>query len=143
MDANDTPTSDDKCRKWATENNLTRACVNGLLAILRHEGLGLPKDARTLLKTPRNVVVEEKCGGEYAYYGLGRYIIKTLVKQENFVEERNLISLKISIGEIPLYSHRKTNFGPYLHHLAIFIQVLLYCSVAKPSQNLLSISCKS
>ena len=57
IDANNTPTLDDKLRKWATENNLTRACVNGLLTILRHEGLRLPKDARTLLKKPRNVVV--------------------------------------------------------------------------------------
>ncbi|XP_022111442.1 uncharacterized protein LOC110990667 [Acanthaster planci] len=114
IDTNDTPTLDDKLRKWATENNLTRACVNGLLVILRHEGLRLPKDARTLLKTPRNVVVAEKCGGEYAYYGVERYITKTLVKQENFVEERNLISLKINIDGIPLYKSSKDQFWPIL-----------------------------
>ena len=51
---------------WATKNRLTRSSVNELLGILRQRDIDLPKDARTLLKTPRHVQhIEEKCGGAY------------------------------------------------------------------------------
>ena len=40
---------------WATNNRCTRTCVAELLATLRKHGHGdeLPKDARTLLQSPR------------------------------------------------------------------------------------------
>ena len=57
---------------WATSNSCTRTCVAELLAILHKYGHSdeLPKDARTLLQTPRKVVATEKCNGEYYYFGL-------------------------------------------------------------------------
>lgn len=43
---------------WAVRNHCTQACVKELLNILRHHGHSdLPKDSRTLLKTPRNVPI--------------------------------------------------------------------------------------
>lgn len=50
---------------WATESRCTRANLNKQLVLLREQGLPLPKDARTLLKTPRTVQALEKCGGQY------------------------------------------------------------------------------
>lgn len=58
---------------WATKNKCTRSALNELLAILRKQGLRLPKDARILLRTPRTVDVVEKCGGNYFYMGIGKW----------------------------------------------------------------------
>jgi len=38
---------------WATKYGPSRECVNDLLDILCKSGLNVPKDSRTLLKTPR------------------------------------------------------------------------------------------
>ncbi|XP_053392143.1 uncharacterized protein LOC128554855 [Mercenaria mercenaria] len=73
----DEPTLREKLAEWATQNRLTRASVNELLGILREENLDLPKDARTLLQTPKEIPVENKCGGKYAYFGLKKGIEKT------------------------------------------------------------------
>ena len=50
------------CRELAacaTRNRWSRASVNEMLGILRNHGLNLPKDARTLLKTPIRVPSKE------------------------------------------------------------------------------------
>ncbi|KAL5237935.1 hypothetical protein ACI65C_005345 [Semiaphis heraclei] len=49
---------ENKIQKWVLQYNVSRNCVNDLLGILRSEGLELPKDVRTLMKTPKkhNVV---------------------------------------------------------------------------------------
>jgi len=44
---------DSKLQKWVVDFHVTHNCVNALLTILRSEGLQLPKDTRTLLKTPK------------------------------------------------------------------------------------------
>ena len=50
---------------WAVETNCTRWGLNYLLSILRDKGLTeLPKDARTLLKTPRSIPKVAKSGGD-------------------------------------------------------------------------------
>lgn len=60
---------------WATRNRCRQVCVTELLAILRLNGHSeLPKDPRTLLKTPRNVTVAQTCGGEYVYIGIEKGI---------------------------------------------------------------------
>ena len=51
---------------WATTNKCTRDCINQLLDILSRNGHNnLPKDSRTLLRTPRRVDTTSKCGGEF------------------------------------------------------------------------------
>ena len=53
----------------SVRNNITRNATNELLGILICEGHRLPKDARTLLKTPRMTPIVDKCGGQYLYFG--------------------------------------------------------------------------
>ena len=51
--------------QWATKSRCSRGSINDLLSILRKYGNNeLPKDTRTLLKTPRLVQQENKCGGD-------------------------------------------------------------------------------
>ena len=59
-----------KLHSWATRNKCKHSAVNELLGILREQGHNPPKDARTLLHTPRDVTVESKCGGQYTYFGV-------------------------------------------------------------------------
>lgn len=68
---------------WVTRNKCTRSAANELLVILRKQGLQLPKDARTLSKTPRTVEVVEKCGGKYLYMGLKSGISKLILQNED------------------------------------------------------------
>ena len=56
---------------WAVRNRCTQASINELLSILKSHGHPeLPKDSRSLLKTPRHVVTSKKCGGDYVHFGI-------------------------------------------------------------------------
>ena len=59
-----------KLQELITEDSVPHRTANKLLAILREQGHRLPKDARTLLKTPRAVEVQNKCGGQFKHFGL-------------------------------------------------------------------------
>ena len=58
--------------QWALEHNVTQVCLSKLLKIIKvHCGNNsLPNDARTLLKSPRNVFVRNISGGDYCHIGL-------------------------------------------------------------------------
>ena len=120
--------------KWANRNRLRRSCLTELLWILRKEGHQLPKDARTLLKTPRSVDVIEKCGGDYHYFGLETSIINTLMKHEEFLENNNSVDLKVNIDGVPLYKSTNDQFWPILVAFDKFQPsvVALFCGKAKP-----------
>ena len=66
-------------RNWATKYSCTRTALNDLLDILQRNGHRLPKDARTLLKTPRSVQSIDKCGGHYIYFSLTSGILRYIV----------------------------------------------------------------
>ena len=68
----------DDLAQWVVDAKLTRESCNGQLALLRKHGCQLPKDRRTLLKTPRTVTSQQKCGVEYIYFGLNKILRMTL-----------------------------------------------------------------
>ena len=55
---------------WYAENNISRTALGKLLVVLRKYGNFLPKDARTLLKTPSNISALRKCKGDFIYFGI-------------------------------------------------------------------------
>lgn len=63
--------------EWAVNDRVTHSCVNNLLAFLKKYKLfkDLPTDSRTLLNTPRSVIVREINYGYYWHYGLKRGIL--------------------------------------------------------------------
>ncbi len=97
---------------WATQYKLTRPALNDLLDILRKQGNRLPKDGRTLLRTPRSVNCEEKCGGLYSYFGLESGIVKLLAASPNL--SQNQIKLDINVDGIPLSKSGKKQMWPIL-----------------------------
>nr|XP_047135323.1 uncharacterized protein LOC101237186 [Hydra vulgaris] len=71
--------------EWVVVNQTSQSATNQLLFILRKNGHAeLPKDARRLLKTPSNIPLQNKCGGDYIYYGLETNIFKYLSKFSDF-----------------------------------------------------------
>lgn len=114
---------------WATKNKITRASLNELLSLLRQHGNSLPKDARTLLKTPRQVFCNTKCGGQYTYFGLETSITRVLQNNAHFVVENNVIELIVNVDGVPLFKSSNSQFWPILckfSNLDVFILALYY-----------------
>ena len=65
---------------WAAKHKCTREAINQMLGNLIKQGHRLPKDACTLMKAPRLVKSEEKCGGQYKYFGIESGLTKLLAE---------------------------------------------------------------
>uniref|UniRef100_X2B2T0 Uncharacterized protein n=1 Tax=Capitella teleta TaxID=283909 RepID=X2B2T0_CAPTE len=100
---------------WACANKLTRSAVQDLLVLLRGEGHdSLPKDCRTLLKTPRSIQVTVKCGGSYSYFGLESCLLLLLETNASWARDNNSIDLIVNIDGIPLFKSNNSQFWPIL-----------------------------
>lgn len=61
----------DELQNWAVKHRITKRASNDLLAILNRAGFGyLPRDSRTLMKTPVFVDICELSKGKLWYRGL-------------------------------------------------------------------------
>ena len=92
----------------------------------------LPKDARTLLQTPRKVETTEKCNGEYYYFGLEKGIVQCIL-QNSFSGDK--IELVVNTDGVPIFKSINVQLWPILckfHFFSPFL-VALYCGNAKPS----------
>ena len=69
-------------RRWVVDYNINATAVNALLEILHELVGGLPKDYRTLMKTPRFTNLREVQPGTYCHIGLGASL-KSLLQREN------------------------------------------------------------
>ncbi len=101
---------------WPTKNACQHGVLNEPLDILRKQGHDLPKDARTLLETPRSVPVMSKCGGEYLYFGIKAGVIKNLSKYLKTTDQIASIDLLINVDGLPLFKVLlKRNFRPLFY----------------------------
>jgi len=78
----------------------------------KHTSSNFPKDARTLLQTPRQTEVQTLCGGEYFYLGLHNIIKKMLSISNNISYE--YINLFINIDGLPLAKSSHASLWPIL-----------------------------
>jgi hypothetical protein len=121
---------------WSAKNLCVRTGTDSLLAILRRQGLDLPKDSRTLLDTPRNVPTENKCGGTYAYFGLEAALTKVLSSaKEEHVKDLVQIELLVNVDGVPVFKSSGTQFWPILCCFKDFnpFLVALFYGDRKPS----------
>lgn len=101
--------------QWALEHNIAHRSLTPLLGILRTHGCfqSLPKDARTLLKTPRNTAdvagVSELPPGLYCHYGLRRGLERVLACLDGCPQ---LVSLNFNIDGIPLSKSSRQQLWP-------------------------------
>ena len=128
------PDLSEEVAAWATRNCLKRSALNDLFDLFRRQGHRLPKDARTLLQTPKKVATVEKCGGHYAYFGLASGIVKILAQNRGFREDS--IGIFLNIDGVPRFKSTNMQMWPILcsfHNFAPFIAAM-YCGKAKPNK---------
>ncbi|CAI6373446.1 unnamed protein product [Macrosiphum euphorbiae] len=99
-----------KLREWASEKYISANALTSLLHILTSSNpldlITLPKDARTLMKTPKQPLISKKIGdsGEYVHFGLEIGLRKTFLKYSNSIL-KNVSSFKVFINfdGVPIY----------------------------------------
>jgi hypothetical protein len=99
-------------RKWSVKHGVSHVAVSSLLCILRtHKCFNLPRDARTLLHTPRTVEIDDVASGSYAHLGIEYNLRKLLTK---LTQVEDTIHLMIGIDGIPLFHSSSKEFWPIL-----------------------------
>ena len=68
----------EELRTWANEMNVNHNQLDSLLKILKVRHPELPASARTLLKTPRNIIIEEVSGMKVFKFNLTVALTKHL-----------------------------------------------------------------
>lgn len=102
-------------RKWAVQFNVSHACANEILKILRSTGIQVPKDIRTILheyKVIRPILEIEN--GSYLDLGIYNIVQPHLVKEIDSIPNNITIKLSFSIDGLPLAKSSKTQFWPIL-----------------------------
>lgn len=102
----------DRLGKWVTKYNLSRPCVNEILDILESCGHELPRDKRTLLRTPRTHDIIEKCNGKYAYFGIENCITGLL--RSDWKPSSAKLLLTVNVDGIPVFHSTNDQFWPIL-----------------------------
>lgn len=100
-------------KNWALDFNISHAAVNSLLEILNKRISDvLPKDARTLLDTNKEILhISDSAPGHYWHNGL----IKCLKKiYDNVSCLPHEISLNINVDGLPVFNSSRYQFWPIL-----------------------------
>lgn len=91
---------------------LPKSALTSLLKGLRHWFPSLPKDARTLLGTPRNVEISDMGKGLYHNFGLSEMLCNKLKTVP--LEFVNILHLNINIDGLPIHKSSNSQFWPIL-----------------------------
>jgi len=70
----------DKLRLLIIKHKVSHNFCNSLLQLLKSEGLDVPKDIRTLMKTPKLHDIVDISGGYYIHLGLRNMLLPILIK---------------------------------------------------------------
>jgi len=104
----------DKLCKLISDYHISHNCVNELLQILKSEGLDLPKDVKTLLKTPKTHEIINVYPGSYIHIGVEYMVSPILVAYFDKLKCTNLIQLSINIDGLPITKNSKSTLWPIL-----------------------------
>jgi len=115
---------------WVMDAHVSRESCNNLLALLRRHGCEVPKDSRTLLKTPRTVPVTCKCGGPYLYFGMQ----KVLHAAACLGECPDVLEIQVSVDGLPLFKSSNAQLWPILRSVNSSkpMIIALYMGETKP-----------
>lgn len=99
-------------RNWSTEFHISQAAVTSLAGVLNtHLGVRLPSDARTIMRTPRNIFITEMSdNGHYWHQGLKNCLQKALEHLDRSLS----ISLNVNVDGLPVHKSSTKNFWPIL-----------------------------
>lgn len=105
------PKLSDKMRSWAIEFRIKRRALTALLKVLRSFGMqSLPQDSRCLLKTPRSIQIQVRCGGQYWHNGLKKEICLVFSKLSSNLR----VEINVNLDGLPLCKSSSNVFWPIL-----------------------------
>lgn len=98
---------------WAITHKINHSALSDLLKLLNNfdSSLDLPKDSRSLLKTPRSTVVRQMSPGMYCHYGLKKSILKVLEMEKI---SREVVEIKINVDGCPIAKSSSMDLWPIL-----------------------------
>ncbi|KAB0791928.1 hypothetical protein PPYR_12999 [Photinus pyralis] len=127
----------DRLRYWATSNGVTRTHVTSLLHILSDYHPELPLDARTLLRTHRQMTSRKLITGEYCHFGILNFFKTFFLKHLDLLSRHAKLSLSFNVDGIPLYHSSNLQLWPILAQIKNFkshpFVVGVFCGTSKPS----------
>lgn len=101
----------EQIKHWIVKHNITRRATNDLLSILISVGFDfLPKDSRTLLKTPVSVDIKKLSHGQLWYPGIEQYLENIF----QHIQSDIVIHLDFNCDGVDLFESSKTNFWPII-----------------------------
>lgn len=103
--------------KWAFENSITHMALKGIIQIINHrlEKSVLPKDPRTLLKTPRDVKISIIGNNQYYWHNGLQFCLENLFSK---LSKPLTVSLNINMDGLPIYKSSKDELWPILFNIA-------------------------
>lgn len=126
---------------WAVEfiSTIPLAAITALLKILRkYTGVPFPKDARTLLQTPRTTIISTMDSGQYCHLGLKKAIIIIIKQYLQLGFETRTVNLMFNIDGAPLGNSSERSLWPILCSDFLTKQVILvgiYCGEIKSKDS--------
>ncbi|EFN76345.1 hypothetical protein EAI_06447, partial [Harpegnathos saltator] len=102
-----------RIREWAMLHNIEHFAINNLLSILKPDHPELPLDARTLLRTPKQINVKYVDPGIYYHFGIEHCVINLLLQNSNSITS-NCIELLINIDGLPIAKSSSSQLYPIL-----------------------------
>lgn len=102
--------------QWVGKHNITHAAVGDLLKILQNHNMNVPACAKTLMKTPRNILIQHKSGGDYKYLGLqcGLTLQLAVLQSNTLLDTLTSLDLSFNIDGLPLFSSSCISLWPIL-----------------------------
>ncbi|KAB0790543.1 hypothetical protein PPYR_05331 [Photinus pyralis] len=107
---------------WAIIHNIDHFALSDLLRILNQTiDINLPKDPRTILKTPRNTgsLIEKVEPGVYFHFGVENCLINLLNRRDvNDSEDRsNILEICVNVDGLPLSKSSGSQLWPIMINL--------------------------
>jgi len=118
---------ENKLRHLISKYHVSHNFINELLIVLRSEGLKIPKDVRTLLKTPRAHEIVNIHPGSYIHIGIEFLIRPILEANYNHFHDISLIKLSLNIDGLPLTKSSKSSFWPILISFVDILELSQKC----------------
>lgn len=104
----------DQVRNWAVKFNVTHNCANSMLNILRSQQIDIPKDIRTVLRTPKTHLQTPIQNGSYIHLGFVDMVFPIIIKHFKFIKDLKILKLSLNIDGLPLSKSSKNNVWPIL-----------------------------
>ncbi|XP_050065857.1 uncharacterized protein LOC126554901, partial [Aphis gossypii] len=106
----------DKLRQWVIKHKISHNATNSLLGILKCEGLNVPIDVRTLMKTPTKPqeVIIMGHGSYYIHCGIKNMLVPILKKYFNMINCEEDLKLGINVDGLPISNSSKSQLWPIL-----------------------------